>query len=85
MSDEKNFPSARAEDDGIGYLSAHPLSVSVKGPYHEQEGINESENCQLKMFDKVGDDRSINDDESDGYSETSGYYRFYLSHEATGR
>jgi hypothetical protein len=71
MSDEKNFPSARAEDDGIGYLSAHPLSVSVKGPYHEQEGINESENCQLKMFDKVGDDRSINDDESDGYSETS--------------
>ena len=25
---------------GIGYLSAHPVSVSVKGPCYEREGIN---------------------------------------------
>ena len=27
-------------EDGIGYLSAHPVSVSVKGPCHEHEGDN---------------------------------------------
>ena len=48
-------------EDGIGYLSAHPVSVSVKGPCHEHEDNNESENCQLKMFDEVGDD-ILNDD-----------------------
>jgi hypothetical protein len=77
MSDEKNIPLVPrggygAGDDGIGYLSAHPVSVSVKGPCHEHEGNNDSDHCQLKMFDKVGDDILINDDESHGESDTSG-------------
>ena len=25
-------------EDGIGYLSAHPVCVSVKGPCHDHEG-----------------------------------------------
>ena len=42
----------RAGDDGIGYLSAHTVSVSVKGPCHEQEGNEEctTEKCQSEMF-----------------------------------
>ena len=30
----------RVGDDDIGYLSAHPVSASVKGPCHVHEGIN---------------------------------------------
>ena len=56
----------RVGDDGIGYLSAHPVSVSVKGPCHEHESNLES------MFNGVGDDILINEDESDIESDTSG-------------
>ena len=76
MNDEKDIPLVprsgyRAEDDGIGYLSAHPVSVSIKGPCHEQEGNDKCgiENCQLKMFDEVGDDILSNDDYTSGASD----------------
>ena len=50
MSDEKKIPlvprkSYRAGDDGIRHLSAPPVSVSVKGPCHEQEG---NDTCEIE-------------------------------------
>ena len=102
MRDEKIIPltprcGCRVGDDGIGYLSAHPVSVSVKGPCYENECINgiavplgapgecvghranvvgdkSSENCPPDMFDEVGNDRFIDevDSESDASDEPEG-------------
>ena len=74
MSDEKNIPLVPrggygAGDDSIGYLSAHPVSVSVKGPCHEHEGINGIA-VPLGTPARVG--HRANAEDSDCESDTSG-------------